>query len=443
MRIDLPTDVFTYPDYPLPRVWPVEQTRQAPPLAPDELERRVQEAVRELLTGRDLQPASSVAVGVGSRGLDKLPIIVRSAISALRAAGLHPFIVPAMGSHGGATAEGQASVLHDYGITQDAVGAEVRATMEAVEIGRLGGYAGPYAGHPVYCDQFALEADAILLINRIKQHTDFSGPIESGIAKMTAIGLGKRKGADSIHRYGAQGLRHLMPLVARFTASHLPHLGGVALLENELGHTAEVHALRPEGVSAAPEEALMERARGMAPGLPFQNLDVLVIDEMGKNISGAGMDTHVIGRGNMPSIPEQEWGGPNIRVLTVLHLAAASHGNACCVGLADITTEELIRNIDFEATLINERTSGEGGVLRARLPLVLPDAEACVRTAMAACGRATPAEVRFCRIRNTADTRLLEISEALLAEARSQPDLRVGPAPHALDVCAPGPLPQF
>jgi hypothetical protein len=295
--------------------------------------------------------------------------------------------------------------------------------------------AGPFAGHPIFCECNALSADAILLINRIKAHTDFRGEIESGIAKMSVIGLGKRHGAEGVHRYGAQGLRELMPRMARWLSGRLPLLGGVALLENELGRTSEIHALPPSQIARDGEKRLLERARAMAPRLPFAELDVLIIDEMGKNISGAGMDTHVIGRGNMPSIPEAEWGGPNIRLIAVLDLTAASHGNATAVGLADLTTRRLIEKADFQATFINVRTSGEGGVLRGRLPLILPTGEDCVRTAIATCGQPGPEAVRLARIRNTADTQYLEVSRALLEQALQDPHLRVASISHVLDLC--------
>jgi hypothetical protein len=437
MQIELPDDIFTFPDVPLPDVWTVEQKYETPALSEAQIEQRTREAVERLVRHAGLKPGATVAVGVGSRGLDNLVVTVRAAIAELRARGLEPFIVPAMGSHGGATAEGQTEVLHGYGITPEAVGAEIRATMEVEQVGALEGEeAGPFAGHPLYRDRNALAADTVLLINRIKPHTDFVGPLESGIAKMSVIGLGKRHGAESIHRYGAYGLRELMPRVARALAAKLPFLGGIALIENELGRTCELHALKPDEVGREPEIALTRHARTLIPRLPFSELDVLIIDEMGKNISGSGMDTHVIGRGFMPSIVEQEWGGPNIRIIAVLDLTAPSHGNATALGLADLTTRRLIAKADFNATYINLRTSGEGGVLRGRLPLVMPTSEDCVRTAIATCGHGDLSQVRLARIRNTADTRFLEVSAALLEPARQNPSLRVAANSHPLDLCA-------
>ncbi|HLK55698.1 MAG TPA: hypothetical protein VKU00_04000 [Chthonomonadaceae bacterium] len=438
MQIDLPLDIFTYPDVPLPEVWTVEQVFDTPALSQEQIAAQVRAAVAALAEDPRLKPGAKVAVGTGSRGLDNLVPVIRTVVSELRARDMEPFIIPAMGSHGGATAEGQIEVLEGYGITQEAVGAELRATMEVVALGTLEGEeAGEFAGHTVWYDRIAHAADAVLLVNRIKAHTDFTGPLESGIGKMAAIGLGKRHGAASIHIHGAHGLRELMPRAARYMAAHANIVGGVALIENELGHTAEIHPLPAAAIAREPEMELLRRAREIAPSLPFDALDVLVIDEMGKNISGAGMDTHVIGRGTMPSIPEHTWGGPDIRLIAVLDLTAPSHGNATALGLADLTTRKLIEKVDWEATLINMRTSGEGGILRGRLPFIMPTSEDCVRTAYATCGQGDPSQVRFARIRSTADTQYLEISAALLDAARSNPSLRVSAASHPLDLCRP------
>jgi hypothetical protein len=436
MHIDMDIETFTYPEVVLPRVWTVEQLFDTPALTTQEIDEGTREAVRALTHG--LATGSMVAVGVGSRGLDNLLLLVQSAVSELKERGFRPFVVPAMGSHGGATADGQIEVLESYGITPASVGTEIRATMEVDLIARLeGADAGDFAGHEVWCDRNARSADAILLINRIKPHTDFTGPIESGIAKMCAIGLGKRHGASGIHHYGARGLRDLMPRVARSLRDHLPIVGGVAVIENELGRTSEVHALPASEIAGDLESSLLNRARATSPRLPFTELDVLIVDEMGKNISGAGMDTHVIGRGMMPSMREQDWGGPNIRIIAVLDLTAASHGNATAVGLADLTTRKLIEKTDFTTMYINMRTSGEGGILRGRTPLIMPTSDDCVRTAMATCGRGNIADVRLARIRNTADTRFLEVSEALLAEARADAHLRVSDDDRPMDLCRP------
>ena len=435
MQIEIDEYGFTFPEVPLPEVWTVEQLFDTPTLALSEVEAQTRVSVQALLSGNSLAKGSSVAVGVGSRGLDNQVLVVRTVIDELRNAGMNPFIVPAMGSHGGATDEGQIEVLHSYGITPENTGAEIRATMEVERIGTLEGEtAGEFAGHPVWFDKNAYAADAVLLINRIKPHTDFTNDLESGIAKMCAIGLGKRKGAEGIHFYGARGLRDLIPRVSRFLADKLSILGGIALLENELGRTSEIHALQNDQIACEGEKALLRRAREMSPRLPFAEFDVLIVDELGKNISGAGMDTHVIGRGTMPSIPEQTWGGPDIRLIAVLDVTDESHGNITAVGLADLTTKKLIDKADFSKSLINMRTSGEGGILRARLPVIQPTGEDCVRTAIACCGAHDRDAVRLVRIRNTAHTRFLEITSGLLDLARSNPRLKVSETSRLIDL---------
>ncbi len=435
ITISLPLDIYTYPEIPLPEVWTIEQLASKAALTPDEVATGAQQAVAALLQDPRLKAGATVAVGVGSRGLDNLVPVVRTVISALRAGGLCPFIIPAMGSHGGATDEGQRQVLADYGVTEESAGAEIRSSMETIFVGELSGEdAGDYVGQKVYCDKNALSADAILLINRIKPHTDFKGDIESGIAKMCVIGLGKRFGAECVHQYGVNGLRDLVPRIARFLTSKLPIVGGVALIENEFGKTCEIHPVPANQVAREGEMALLAHSRTLAPHLPFDEVDVLIVDEMGKNISGAGMDTHVIGRGFLPSLKEEEWGKPDVRLVAVLDLTTETHGNATALGLADLTTKTLIDKADFERTFINLRTSGEGGALRGRIPLIMPTKEDCVRTAYGICGRKTSQEVRFVRIKNTADVQYLEISAALLEEARQNSHVRVMEGARTLDL---------
>jgi hypothetical protein len=436
INITLPIDIYTYPHIALPEVWTVEQKVSKRELTLAEVEEQAEVAVSALAQDNRLKAGATVAVGVGSRGLDNLVPTVRTVVASLKAHGFKPFIVPAMGSHGGATAEGQESVLADYGVTAESVGAEIRATMEVTLVGELNAEEGGiYEGQKVYCDNNALSADAILVINRIKPHTDFKGEIESGIAKMCVIGLGKRFGAECVHQYGVNGLRDLVPRIARFLVSRLPIVGGVAMIENDFGRTCEIHPVPAPDIAGVGEKALLAHARELAPHLPFTEIDILVIDEMGKNISGAGMDTHVIGRGFLPSLTESEWGDPNVRLVAVLDLTKESHGNATALGLADFTTRRLIEKADFEATFINLRTSGEGGALRGRIPIVLPTGEDCVKTGYGVCGRKSAEEVRFVRVRNTADVQYLEISSALLEEARNNPRLIVSEGSHTLDLC--------
>ena len=439
MHLELPIGVFAYPDTPLPAVWTFEQVPSLPALELAGVEEATRAAVDLLVRDARLREGARVAVGVGSRGLDHLPEIVRVVVGRLKALGARPFLVPAMGSHGGATAEGQQDILRGYGITPEEMGAEIVSCMETVSLGALTEEEAPgFDGQVVWCDRHAASADAVILVNRIKPHTDFSGDLESGIAKMCAIGLGKRDGASAIHAHGAHGLRHLMGPVARRMASRIPLLGGVALIENEQGRTSEIHGLCAGDVAGARERELVIRARGLAPSLPFPAIDVLVVDLMGKDISGTGLDTHVIGRAHMPSIREETWGGPAVRVLAVLDLTPVSHGNALGLGLADLTTRRLVEKVDWRATFINLQTSREGGVLRGRIPWILPDAESCVRAAVATCGRSDPAQVRLVRVRDTAHVQWLEVSQALLPEAlQASGRLEPREVSHPLDPARP------
>jgi hypothetical protein len=429
MQITIDTSTFKYEDVPLPEVWTVRQVQDAPVIA--DISSAAMGAAYTLLADPRLLPGASVAVGVGSRGIANLAEIVRTVISVLKQKGCKPFIVPAMGSHGGATAEGQASILADYGITEPNVGAPVRATMEVIQVGALDD------GYPVYFDCNALSADAVIVINRIKHHTDFSGEVESGLGKMCAIGLGKQKGAATIHRFGAQGLRNTMPKVARKLVEMTNIVGGIGIIENQFGQTAEIHGVPAIEFAERGEKQLLQRARSLCPSLPFQDIDVLVLDFMGKDISGSGMDTHVIGRLRMPSVDECEWDGPNVRIVCVLDLTDRSHGNAAGLGLADMTTRKLIERTDFGATMMNHFTSGEGGIYRGKLPLILDDEGTCVRAAIAGCGRGHYKQVRLVRIRNTEFVQTMEVSAAMLEECRERTDLDVSSEPHRLNLSDP------
>lgn len=425
-KTSLPYDptAYDYPDIVLPNVWTVRHKIDAPIVANIEIE--TSRCVHDLIADPRICPGASVAVGVGSRGIANLQEVVRTVISELRSVGAKPFIVPAMGSHGGATAEGQIEILAGYGITLEGVGAEIRATMEVDQVGAL------EDGYPVYFDKFAHAADAVILVNRIKHHTDFQSEIESGLCKMAAIGLGKQFGAEKIHRYGADGLSNIIPMVGRKLVEETNIIGGIALIQNGCGETAEIHAVPAPQIGGTFEKDLLKRAKRLSPSLAFNNVDVLILDEMGKNISGAGMDTHVIGRVEMPSINEADWHGPIVRVVCVLGLTEESHGNAAGIGLADIISLKLYQDIDWGYTVTNQRTSCEGGVRRGKIPVVLETNEGVVRSAMGGCGRGDYSQIRMVRIRNTAFTTTLQITEPLLAEAQARSDIEIVSGPELL-----------
>ncbi|HZC26342.1 MAG TPA: DUF2088 domain-containing protein, partial [Actinopolymorphaceae bacterium] len=252
---------------------------------------------RELAPLRSrIRPGMSVAVTAGSRGIHDVAAVVRAACDWLREQGAEPFIVPAMGSHGDATVEGQLAVLESYGITEQTMGVPLRATMDTVVLGRVPD------GPEVHLDVNVAAADGVLLVNRVKPHTDFHGDIESGLAKIAAIGLGKQRGAEGIHAYGSTGLARWVPIVARHIVDTGKVLGGLAIVENAHERTAKVALVEPDGIAGPAETALLKEAGDLLGRLPFDELDVLVVDELGKDKSGAGMDTNVIGRMWIPGV---------------------------------------------------------------------------------------------------------------------------------------------
>ncbi len=350
--------------------------------------------------------APPVAVAVGSRGIANLATIVATVVEELRLAGLAPFIVPAMGSHGGGTAEGQREVLAGYGITEERLGVPVRATMETTVIGET-------EGVPVHLDRLVAEAGRAFLVCRVKPHTDFQGTIESGAAKMAAIGLGKQAGAATVHGLGTDGLRRVMPAVGRYVADrHL--LGALAVVENEFDETALVRGLTPGEVGRAAETALLEQARSWLPRLPADDIDLLLIDRMGKDVSGTGMDPNVIGRWLVPGLAEPA--RPRVRCVVVLDLTDASHGNAIGVGLADFAPARLLAKIDLPAFYLNTMTSGWAGLRRGRLPIGLPTDRDAVLAALAVAGPEAMRAARVVWISDTLRTRRCAVSEALWPE---------------------------
>jgi len=380
----------------------------------------VEAAVRAELNacGVTPRPGSAIAIAVGSRGIAGNALIVRQVVEWVKACRAKPFIVPAMGSHGGATAEGQREVLAGYGITEDAVGAPIRSSMEVVQVP-----AGDLPT-PVFFDRLAYEADGVILVNRVKPHTSFRGRYESGLMKMMAIGLGKDAGARAIHALGVRGLREVMPAVA----GHILRIGkillGVAVVENAREEVALVRVLPPDRI---PEEEprLLEQARRNLPGLPVDDLDILIVDEMGKNISGLGMDPNVIGRLKIPGQPEPD--RPRIRFIIVRDLTAETHGNALGMGLADIITRRLFDKIDLKATYENMLTTTF--LERGKIPVIAETDQEALAIACRALGRTNPNELRIIRITNTLHLEELYASEAVVQELRGRPDIEIhGPA---------------
>jgi hypothetical protein len=388
-----------------PPVAIVRQRLEAPVVA--DVEATAREEVRRAMAG--VAPRR-VAVGVGSRGIANIGRIAHAALEALRELGFDPFVVPAMGSHGAATAEGQAELLAGYGIDRSLI----RATMETEVVGEVDGV-------PVHVDRNALEAGAVFVVNRVKPHTSFRGPVESGLAKMCAVGLGKQPGARHLHSRGSAGLRQLVPAAARLLAERGLLIGGLAIVENQRDQTALLRGLTAPEIGGDAEAALLEEARRLMPRIPFDDLDVLVVDRIGKDVSGAGMDTNVVSRTRIVGQPEPE--PSRVTAIVALDLTEASHGNAMGIGTADFTTARLVAAIDFAALYTNGLTAGVIGIQRMVIPCVLPTDLAAVRAAISCRGRDTP--LRLAWIADTLRTEVLGISPALLSEALERDDLTV------------------
>jgi hypothetical protein len=354
----------------------------------------------------------TVAVGAGSRGIANIDTIVRATVDWLKERGARPFVFPAMGSHGGGTAEGQLSVLEHYGITDATMGCPVRATMEVVQVGEA-------LGLPVWLDKLASEADWIGIVNRVKPHTDFKGTIESGLFKMMTIGLGKHKGAIQYHRANIHhGYETVITSVGREMLAKSRIGFGVGVVENGYDETAHIEAFSPEALEAG-ERRLLKSAREWMARLPFSPIDVLVVEEMGKNISGSGMDTNVIGR---PSNPHEPFpNDPKILWIVALDLTEESYGNAVGIGNADFTTRRLVEKIDMKPTLINAITAcAPGG---AKVPATFDTDREAIETALSCIGLTPPEKARVIRIKNTLMLGEIEVSEAYMAEVARRPDL--------------------
>jgi len=378
-----------------------------------------------------LHRGDRVAVAVGSRGIARLETIVRSTLEALRDLGMRPFIVAAMGSHGGGTPEGQRQLLADYGVSEQTMRVPVLTDMTAVEIGTNSW------GEPVYWDKNAWEADAVVTVSRIKPHTDFRGAYESGIVKMLVIGLGKRHGAARHHRWGVRGLRDMIPQSARVVLDKTRFAAGLAVLENAQEETALVRVVdRDELLEAEPR--LLEQARALMARLPFDQLDLLVIGEIGKNYSGSGIDPNVVGRLLMEGQPEPE--APRITRICALDLSPESHGNATGIGIADLTTDRLLAAIDPASFRMNNLTACF--LWRCKLPIGFPTDRACVEAGLATCWQPDPQAVRLAVIPNTLELNELWVSPALQEEARGKPYLESAGSPQPLPFDADGHLDQ-
>ncbi|MEO7427299.1 MAG: DUF2088 domain-containing protein [Fibrobacteria bacterium] len=372
------------------------------------------EAVRKELSGLDLRlkPGARIAIGIGSRGIANLTTLAKELITFLTDKGARPFVVPAMGSHGGATAEGQAEILAGLGITEAALGVPIVSSMEVTEI------PAPGLCHKLYMGRNAFESDGVVLLNRIKPHTDFHGTYESGLVKMSVVGLGNHEQAKIMHGLGVGGLRDLIPLAAKEIFATGKILFGLAVVEDAHDDTMRVRALKP-GAILAEEPELLRLAVASMPKLPADRIDILIVDTMGKNLSGTGMDTNIIGRIRVKGAPEPE--SPSIGAIIVDDLSPESHGNALGIGLADITTRKLFDKIDFKAMYANVVTTTF--LERGKTPIVADTLAHAFEIALRTAGGRTLDQLRVIRIGNTLHLEEMSVSPALYREMAGQVEL--------------------
>jgi hypothetical protein len=405
----------------------VRQFFDAAHIEPEDIPQAVSAQLSLPELGNPVQAGKRYAITCGSRGLANVAIITKAIAAFVKSRGGRPFVVPAMGSHGGATAEGQKALLAAYGVTEESLDCPILSSMETVVIGE----SGPGPGGKTYgvrIDKNAAGADGIIVAGRIKPHTDFHGLYESGIMKMMAIGLGKREGADICHQNGFGYMAEMVPLFGRVIIKHAPVILGFGILENAYGQTCKFAAM-PPGEIAAREPALLEEARSHLPRIPFDRTDVLVVDRIGKDISGDGMDPNITG-----ASPCSPWvtGGIAANRTVVLDLTEETHGAALGIGAAHTITRRLFDKIDYEATYVNGVTSR--GIDFARIPCILENDREAVQLALRTCVGGDPARPRIIRIADSLHTETFAVSEAMEEEARARGlEILTAPEPWPFD----------
>lgn len=372
--------------------------------------------------GGKIQPGQKIAITCGSRGINHNAVMARAIVDFVKSKGAEPYIVAAMGSHGGATAEGQLQILKDYGVTEEAMGCPVKSSMETVQIGISG-----MRHQPVFMDKNASEADGIILFNRIKPHTSFRGPYESGLMKMMAIGLGKQKGAESIHHQSPAIMHELVEEYGRTILENAPVLGGIAIIENAYDDTYLIKGLSPEEIISE-EPKLKEISYKTIAHLLFDKCDVLVVDKIGKNISGDGMDPNVTGTFGSPKSACDGSPGPiNAQRTVVLDLTESTHGNANGIGTADITTRRVVEKTNVDVTYPNALTSTL--VNMVKMPMFAHSDKHAIQIAVRVCNMIDKEHPRIVRIHNTMELGHIWVSEALVDEVKANPNMELDGEP--------------
>lgn len=374
-----------------------------------------------------------IAITVGSRGIPSLPVLVRTMCDKLKEWGAEPFIIPAMGSHGGGTVEGNVQILTDYGITEDAMGVPIKASMDVVQVGAIN----DGAHTPIYCDKNAAEADGIVLFNKVKPHTDFKGYVESGMCKMIAIGIAKHFGCSWFHRQGFDTFGERIPMVAAEFLKNMNVIMGVGVVQNAFDEISEIKAYPKDKIIEGDHE-LLQIAKRRLPRMKFDNIDVLIIDQIGKNISGEGADPNVTGRGCMPGFEDDF----HCKKMFVRKLTPPSHGNACGLCYADVTTRQCLQSVDWESTWINFSTNMM--LSAGKIPVYQNTDYEALRLAIRTCTKLSDySQARIARIRDTLSLSEVEVSEALLPDVMGRNDVEILSEPYELEFDADGNMKDF
>lgn len=394
----------------LPRVFEVEQELTSSPLK--DIKAEVRKELQKGNISSRVKPGDRIAITAGSRGIANISTIIAAVVEAVKECGGKPFVIPAMGSHGGATPEGQMEILSHYGITPEAIGAPIVSSMEVDLLAQL------EDGTPIYISRDAYNADGIVLVNRVKPHTDFKDDIESGLVKMLVIGMGKQKGAESLHSFLAEGYHKIMQKMAEIILKKAKIVCGVAIVEDGWHQTAVIKAIPPEKIIQG-EKELLKIAKGYMARIPFKEIDLLVVGEIGKEISGAGMDPNVTGRFTIHDEYDPE--APKVNKIVVLDLTHGTEGNATGLGLADLTTKRVFEKIDYEKTFVNCLTSCWANT--GRIPIFLPSDRDTIMMGLRIAGIRDYKKAKIVMIKNTLDLRRFLISETLQQELQRSPEL--------------------
>lgn len=399
-------------DEPIPEMIRVRQKIDQPAVI--DIQKTLHNSLESIHFRDRIKQGSRIAITAGSRGIANIADIIRFTAEEVRNAGGEPFILSAMGSHGGGTKEGQQQILAEYGITEKTVNAPIVCSTDVIEFGKT------EQGITVYFDRIASQSDGIIAVNRIKPHTNFRAPTESGLLKILAIGLGRVIGATELHRLGVYGMREVVPSAGRVILRKAPILCGIGIVENAKHQVAILEAIDQQDIEKR-ERELLQQAWKLYPRLPFEKFDMLILDEMGKNVSGAGIDTNVIGR--MMIQGEKEFPSPKINRIVVLDLTAGSHGNAVGIGLSDVITKRLFEKIRFKNFHLNVITAAM--LDRSKIPMVAENDRDAIQLGLRTCWVLNPLKAKVVHMKNTLNVEEFSISKSL-AETTEAPLEHIG-----------------